>query len=266
MSTKLISSRSRLACGLAVLATVCSAQSFPGFTSGNIVVTRSVYSGDATTVVVGQALPPVCPATAACGTGKATDNGAYPSLTSTNNVWNNDNADGSFGITSPILLDQLTPAGILVNTLPVPTNLLTTSFSSKSELALNLSTDGTALTLVGYVAPPNTIDVSNSNSPAVYDPTNPAGGSYARAVLQIGANGAMQVTQTNAYSGNNGRAAMLANGFYYLAGNDNNGSGTPTNITTTTGVEIATPGQSRRDRPDPDRDLLHNPIQRSHHR
>ena len=126
----------------------------------------------------------------------------------------------------------------------MPTNLLTTSFSSKSELALNLSQDGTALTLVGYVAPPNTIDVSNSNSPGVYDPTNPAGGSYARAVLQIGANGAMQVTRTNAYSGNNGRAAMLANGFYYLAGNDNNGAGTPpNNLVTSTGVEFATPGQ-----------------------
>ena len=109
-----ISSQCRLACSLVIvgfLAPVALPQSFPGFTSGNIVVTRSVYAGDATTVVVGQPLPPVCPATAACGTGKATDNGAYPSLTSTNNVWNNDVVDGSFGITSPIFLDQLTPAG-----------------------------------------------------------------------------------------------------------------------------------------------------------
>jgi hypothetical protein len=30
----------------------------------------------------------------------------------------------------------------------------------------------------------------------------------------------------------------------YLAGNDNNGSGTPANIVTSTGVELATPGQS----------------------
>jgi uncharacterized protein (TIGR03437 family) len=248
MFKRLIPSRSRLVCRLfivGVLAPIARPQSFSGFTSGNIVVTRSVYTGDSTTVVVGQPLPPVCPATAACGTGKATDNGAYPTVGSTNNVWNNDNIDGSFGITSPIFLDQLTPTGTVVNTLPVPTNLLTTSFSSKSELSLNLSQDGTALTLVGYVAPPNTIDVSNSNSPGVYDPTNPAGGSYARAVLQIGGNGAMQVTQTNAYSGNNGRASMLANGFYYLAGNDNNGAGTPpANLVTSTGVEIATPGQS----------------------
>jgi uncharacterized protein (TIGR03437 family) len=223
---------------------VYAQSTFPGFTSGNIAVTRSVYTGDATTVSIGQALPPVCPATAACGTGKATDNGAYASLANNNNVFNNNKVDGSFGITSPIFIDQLTPTGTLVNTLAVPANMLTTSFSSKSELAINLSLDGAALTLVGYVAPPNTIDVSNSNAPGVYDPTNPAGGSYFRAVLQIGANGALEVTPTNAYSGNNGRAGILANGLYYLAGNDNNGAGTPANIVTSTGVEIAAPGQS----------------------
>ncbi len=237
---------------LAVAALVCNpalqaqtqSASFSGFTSGNVVVTRSVYAGDATTVTVGQQLPPVCPATAACGTGTATDSGAYPAVGSTNNVWNNDKVDGSFGITSPIFIDQITPTGTLVNSLAVPPNLLTTSFSSKSELALNPSTDGTVLTLVGYMAPPNTIDVSNSNSPGVYDPTNPAGGSYFRAVLQIGANGAMELTPTNAYGGNNGRAAILSKGLYYLAGNDNNGTATPNNIVTSTGVEIATPGQS----------------------
>jgi uncharacterized protein (TIGR03437 family) len=227
-----------------VCAAALHAQSNTGFTAGNIVVTRSVYSGDATTVTVGQALPPICPSTAACGTATATDNGSYASLTSVNNVFNNNKADGSFGITSPIFIDQLTPAGTLVNTYAVPPNMLVTSFSSKSELSINLSADGSALTFVAYVAPPNAIDVSNSNTPGVYDPTNPAGASYYRAVGQIGANGAIQVTPTNAYSGNNGRAAMLANGYYYMAGNDNNGSGTPTNIVTATGVEIATPGQA----------------------
>ena len=32
-------------------------------------------------------------------------------------VWNNDSVDASFGVTSPIFLDQLTPSGQLVNTL-----------------------------------------------------------------------------------------------------------------------------------------------------
>jgi len=207
------------------------------------VVTRSVYTGDATTLSIGQPLPPVCPSTAACGTATATANGTYPSATNANNVFNNDTVDGSFGVTSPIFLDQLSPTGTVLNTLAIPPNMVTTSFSSKSELAINVSDDGTALTFMAYVAPMNAIDVSNSNTPGVYDPTNPAGGSYYRAVVQVGANGAIQVTPTNAYSGNNGRAAALAGGMYYMVGNSNNGSGTPTNVTSATGAQMAAPGQ-----------------------
>src|ERR1017187_4896873 len=229
---------------LGLSASACGQTPFPGFTPGNLVLSRTVYGGNANTVIAGQPLPPVCPSTAACGTAKATDNGAAPSTTSGNNVWNNNKADGSFGITSPFLLDQITPAGTLVNTLPVPTNMVTTSFSSKSELGINLSTDGTALTFMAYVAAPNTVDVSNSNTPGVYDPTNPAGGSYFRSVVQVGANGAIQVTPTNAYCGNNGRAAALANGLYYMVGNSNNGAGTPANVVAAGGAQVATPGQS----------------------
>jgi uncharacterized protein (TIGR03437 family) len=218
--------------------------SFPGFTAGNLVVSRSVYAGDATSVIKGQALPPLCPSTAACGTGIASDSGAYPTTTSSNNVWNNDKVEGSFGITAPIFLDQITPAGILVNTLPIPSSLVVSSFSSKSELALNLSTDGTAITFVGYEAPVNTLDVSNSNTPMVYDPTNPAGGSYFRAVAQVGANGAIQITKFNAYNGNNGRSAILGNGLYYISGNSNNGAGTPANVVASGGVQVAAPGQA----------------------
>jgi hypothetical protein len=212
-------------------------QSFSGFTAGNIVVSRSAYMGSTSTLAAGQPLPPVCPSTAACKTAAATSSGAYPG------VWANDTIDGNVGVTSPIFLDQLTPAGTLVSTLAVPTSMVTTSFSSKSEMALNLSTDGTAITFMGYVAPPNAVDVSNSNTPMAYDPTNPAGGSYYRAVVQVGANGAIQVTPTNSYSGNNGRAAILANGLYYMAGNGNNGAGTPANIVATEGVQMAVPGQ-----------------------
>ena len=229
---------------------IISGQStFAGFTSGNLVLSRSVYMGDPSTVVVGSVLPPVCPASAnaaaagACGA-KATNNGLYPSTSTTNNVWNNDSVDGSFGITSPIFLDQLSPSGTTLNSMQIPSNMIVTSFSSKSELALNLSTDGSVLTFMGYMTAPNTVDVSNSNTPGVYDPTNPSGGSYFRAVAQVGANGAIQVTPTNAYSGNNGRAAILANGLYYMVGNSNNGTATATNVVGSTGVEIATPGQA----------------------
>jgi len=235
---------SRTAVGVGLIALAGFAQSFSGFAPGNIVVSRSVYQGNAASLSVGQPLPPVCPSTAACGTGKATDSGAYPSATAGNNVFNNNLVDGSFGITSPIFLDQITPTGTPVNSLSIPPNAVTTSFSSKSELALNLSADGAAITFMAYVAPANTVDVSNSNTPGAYDATNPAGGSYYRAVVQVGANGAMQVTPTNSYSGNNGRAAVLANGLYYMAGNSNNGSGTPSNIIGTAGAQLASPGQS----------------------
>lgn len=231
------------AVAMSVAALAQSSGSFSGFTPGNLVVSRSVYTGDATTVTVGEPLPPVCPATAACGTGTATDNGAFPAIGSTNNVWNNDKVDGSFGITSPVFLDQITPAGALVSTLAVPGSLVSTSFSSKSEVALNLSPDAKYLTFMAYRATPNTVDVSNSNTPGAVDPTNPVGTSYYRSVVQVDATGALQVTDTNSYSGNNGRAAILANGLYYMAGNSNNGSGTPANITSTAGVQLAIPGQ-----------------------
>jgi len=233
-----------MAMSFLALGTSLFAQSFPGFTAGNIVVSRSVYVGSASTLAIGQPLPPVCPTTATCATAPATSNGAYANLNNTSNVFANNLVDGSFGVTSPILLDQMTPAGTLVNTLPIPTTMVNTSFSSKSEVALNLSADGTAITFMGYVAPPNTVDVSNANTPTAYDPTNPAGGSYYRAVVQVGANGAIQVTPTNSYTGNNGRAAALANGIYYMAGNGNNGGGTPANVVATEGAQYAIPGQS----------------------
>jgi len=225
----------------AVPAAFSASVSFSGLTPGNLVVSRSVYSGTASTATVGQALPPNCPVTASCPKKTATDNGSFPAIGSTNNVWNNAAVDGSFGITAPIFLDQLTPSGTLVSTFAVPTSLLVTSFPSKSEIALNLSKDGSAITFMGYVAPVNTLDVSNSNTPGVYDPTNPVGSSYYRAVAQVDAQGNIQVTETNAYNGNNGRAAAFANGLYYMVGNSNNGSGTPANVVASAGVQIAAP-------------------------
>ena len=220
----------------AVSAPIFAQSTFSGFLPGNLVLSRSAYTGDATTVTVGQKLPPNCPATATCPTTTANSTGVYP------NVWNNDTVDGSFGVTSPIFLDQITTEGTRINSLAVPTNMLVTSFSSKSELGLQLSPDGTVVTFMGYVAPVNALDVSNSNTPGVVDPTNPVGGSYYRAIAQIYESGAIQITNTNAYSGNNGRGAILANGYYFTVGNNNNGAGTPANIVNSTGVEIVLPG------------------------
>ena len=201
------------------------------FFPGNLVVSRSVYDNNANNIAVGTQLPPNCANTVGPCV-PAINNGTYPF------VFNNDTVDGSFGITSKIFLDQITPFGFLLNSLEVPNSLQTnvhtgsnqivTSFSSKSEMALNLSTDRKLLTFMGYVAPVNTIDASNSNTPGAVDSTNPVGINFFRAVGTVDSNGKFTFTETNAYSGNNGRAAVLNNSnganFFYAAGNAGNGS------------------------------------------
>ena len=117
------------------------------FKSGTLVLSRSVYEGKASTITIGETLPLGCqggttgltvqvPLADGSGTvgvavpcGVASDNGEYPNLNDTHNVWNNSGSDGSFGITSPILLDDITTSGELLGTLPVPTNQMVTSFS-----------------------------------------------------------------------------------------------------------------------------------------
>ncbi len=231
------------------IATSASADDDGVFRPDDLVVSRSVYRGTASTVSVGELLPPNCPtATATCGGTQnkgvaAIDNGLFPAIGSTNNVWNNDTVDASFGVASPIFLDDMSPDGRVVNTLPIDSRRIVTSFSSKSELALNLSTTHDALTFMGYVTPVNTLDASNANTPGVVDPTNPVGENVYRAVAEVDDHGRLSITDTNAYSGNNGRAAIKADGLYYAVGNDNNGSGTPLpSLTSSTGAELIVPG------------------------
>ena len=133
----------------------------------------------------------------------------------------------------------------------MPSSELNTSFSSKSEGALNLSTDGKYVTFIDYVAAPDTVDVSNANTPGVIDPTNPVPGAYYRAVAQLSANGKFTFTETNAYSGNNGRAAVEAkvDGKYYIytAGNAGNGANPqPTGVVLGAGAQIITPSEPAR--------------------
>ena len=73
--------------------------------------------------------------------------------------------DGSFGVTSRIFLSEMTPSGRPLGTVEIPPNELVTSFSSKSELALNLSPDGRTVSFMGYAAKPGEADVSNSTTP-----------------------------------------------------------------------------------------------------
>jgi hypothetical protein len=199
------------------------------FSPDNLLVSRVVYDNNPNNVQAGAPLPPNCMG-AACV--PAASNGTYPF------VWNNNLVDGSFGITAKIVLDQLTPSGQFINSLEVPNSLqqgvpptkdqMVGSFSSKSEVALNLSTDGQLVTFMGYLAPIDALDVSNSNTPGVVDPTNPVSEANFRVVAQVDGRGKFHFTKTNAYSGNNGRAAILNNkngaNVLYTAGNAGNGA------------------------------------------
>jgi hypothetical protein len=261
------------------------------FRPRSIVLSRSVYEGKASTITIGERLPLGCQGgstgltiqvpltkggttavTVPCGV--ASDNGEYPNLHDTHNVWNNSGSDGSFGVTSPIFLDNLSEDGEILGTLPIPTNKMVTSFSSKSELAVNRSVDGRSITFMGYrggigcggatVSPTraNLLDVSASNTPGVCDPTNavittfksnpvvPA--AYYRAVAEVDADGHFSFTDGNAYSGDNGRAAIEGgNGLFYMVGNDNSGNLSKAQMSTTldgvalsnaTGAELLYPG------------------------
>ena len=263
------------------------------FLPNSLVLSRSVYLGTASTVTIGETLPPGCAGgpngstivavpTSAGGVadvtvpcGIAVDNGEFPNLFDSHNVWNNAGSDGSFGVSSPIFLDNLTTDGHLLDTLPISSDRIVTSFTSKSELALNRSVDGRSITFMGYqggpgcggfpVSPtaPNLIDVSASNTPAICDPTNSVISSfvstpvvptaYYRAVAEVDANGQLSITDGNAYSGDNGRAAIKGgNGLYYMVGNDNSGNLSKKQLPITpigielinaTGAETLTPGQ-----------------------
>jgi hypothetical protein len=212
---------------------------------GNLLLSTSVYENDPNLKAGVTELPAGC----VSGCNLATAGGNYPE------VWNNDAADESFGVTSKILLDQITPWGTPVSTLEVPNSSepgvtsgedqMVTSFSSKSELALNLSTRGNNVTFMGYLAPVDTLDVSNANTPGVIDPTNPDTGAYYRVVAQLNAQGQFQFTETNAYSGNNGRAAIMDEEHghvIYMAGNAGNGANPqPDGIIAGAGAQILSP-------------------------
>ncbi len=199
----------------------------PGSTSlfpGNLLVSRANYVPDAGLVAGTTQLPPGCGATSDPCAPANTSGTQFPQ------VFDNDSADGSFGITAPLFLDELNPEdGHLITTIPVPTNELVTSFSSKSEGALNLSTNGKYVSFMGYVAPVDTIDASASNAPGEVDPTDPVTGAYYRAVATVDSQGNFHITETNANTGDNGRAAIVADDagedpVIFSAGNAGNGS------------------------------------------
>jgi hypothetical protein len=67
-------------------------------------------------------------------------------------IFNNDGPDGSFAVQTPIDLWDVSLGGKPLGTVHVPTHEMTTNFSSKSELAINVSTDDQTLSFSGSTA------------------------------------------------------------------------------------------------------------------
>ena len=237
---------------LAALVAGSSAQATTFIAPGSLLISSTTYAdvGAAAGLVAGTS---VLPGSKAGKTSKATANGAFL------NVFNNETPDPAFGVTSAIKIQDLSAhSGAVLASLAIDPNVVSTSFSSKSELSLNIArtSQGSVATFMGYAGGGlGTLDVSNSDTTAYVDATNPVTSTYSgklaanpnyafnRAVVALNADGTYAATQTLAYGGNNGRSAVLGNnGQYYTVGNSNNGSGTPTQLTTSTGLEVVTPG------------------------
>ncbi|MFN8824318.1 MAG: DUF3616 domain-containing protein, partial [Planctomycetota bacterium] len=120
--------------------------------------------------------------------------------------------DGSAALTSAAtarFLDEFTPAGVLVQTIALPTApsggnfAFTASGSATSEGFVSQSADGRYLILAGYSAVPGTLSVVSTTSAAT-----------PRVVARVALDGTVDTSTAlvDAYSGNNIRSAASTNG------------------------------------------------------
>ena len=116
-SSKTFARSTTAVAALMLLGLTSTAAMAQAFSAGNLIVSRTVYNGVASTVTVGQALP---------GGGNAVGDGSFA------NVFKNETVDSSFGVTSSIFLDQVTTSGSRVSSLAIDSSQMTTSFASKS--------------------------------------------------------------------------------------------------------------------------------------
>ena len=165
--------------------------------------------------------------------------------------------------------------GRLVSTLRVPDASqpgggLVTSFSSKSELALNLSTERPLRDvhgLRGQAGPARRVQLQH---PRRHRPDQPG----VQHLLPRGGHAGrpgpvLSYTETNAYSGNNGRAAILndsrgANVLYTAGNAGNGGNPQPDGVILGAGAQIMTPSRQPETGPaagpaDPGRQLQRDP-------
>lgn len=154
-----------------------------------------------------------------------------------------DGAGALSGAAAPVFLDEYSPAGGLVQSVPVPTATsgddrgLTNSGSATSEGALSLSADGRWLTFGGYDAAPGTPAVASTTSAA----TN-------RVVARAGADGLIDTSTAlgDAYSGGNIRAVTTDDGSrYWTAGSTGGVRFATAGASTSTSITGTAPGNVR---------------------
>lgn len=156
--------------------------------------------------------------------------------------------DGSAALTSAAtatFLDEYTPGGVFVQSIPLPTLLsglnqpLALSGTATSEGFLSLSQNGLFLTMGGYNAIPGTAGVTTANPITV-----------PRGIARISLNGTIDTTTslTDAYSGSNIRSVTSTDGInFWTGGNAGSGLGatagtryTTLGSTTSTGLHSTT--------------------------
>jgi hypothetical protein len=132
--------------------------------------------------------------------------------------------DGSAALTSgstAVFLDEFTPTGAAVQTLPLPTtasgsnNPFTNSGTATSEGFLTLAGDGQSLVCAGYAMAPGTAAIAGTASTAV-----------ARAVARIALSGSIDTSTTlgTAFSAGNPRSVATPDGVQFFVAGSNSGA------------------------------------------
>lgn len=220
-----------LGSALASLLTFAAAPARADFIPGDVVISATTYQdvGEVARLQPGQPIVVNGTTTASAANASGTNS----------NVFTNDTVDGSFGVTSPLTLLQINPNTLVAGpSINLPASQIVTSFSSKSEGSLQLSPNGHDLTIMGYhvtdgANPVGALDVSNSDT--IGGTNNGAPRQDNRTVAVINASGHVSTTDTNAYSGDNARSAILAGSQIYSVGNASSGK---------SGVEEFAPGSN----------------------
>ena len=153
-----------------------------------------------------------------------------------------DGAGGLTGAAAPLFLDEYTPAGTLVQSIPLPTTTdgadrrITAGGSATTEGALTRSADGRFLTLGGYDAEPGTASVGSTTAAA----TN-------RVVARVDANGGVDTSTalTDAHSAGNIRAVATDDGSRYWTAGASGGVRFATAGGTTSAQVTTTPANTR---------------------